>query len=164
MEMFVDGVNNIVEAQQRMARAFFEDGSIEECCPPLRALLARMAGNGQDADEPLTDAEFRELFTRENLLESDWYRNRLLTKQSRDVALWERHVAYLKKFLARASHRDVAAEMEITARLRKAENYLKEISSAQYIEKLRGTIGADPLGAIASDRVYGRRDLAEAVR
>src|SRR5207237_2924612 len=42
-EAFADGVKNITEAQQRVAAAYVEDGSIRDACPPLRALLALMA-------------------------------------------------------------------------------------------------------------------------
>ena len=41
--VFADGVSNIVEAQQRVAEAYFTDGSIEDACPPLKALLHIMA-------------------------------------------------------------------------------------------------------------------------
>ena len=77
LEMYVDGVNNIVQTQQRMARAFFEDGSIAECCPPLQMLLKDMAadsGAWGDAESP----GMRKLFTRESVLASDWYRQRLV--------------------------------------------------------------------------------------
>ena len=44
---------------------------------------------GKDASDPA----IRALFTREALLASDWYHERLAIKQQRDIALWERHVA-----------------------------------------------------------------------
>ena len=43
LEMFVAGVNAIVDAQQRVALNYFEDGSVEAACPPLKALLYIMA-------------------------------------------------------------------------------------------------------------------------
>jgi len=43
LEAFVDGMNNITEAQQRVALQAFEDSSIEDACPPLHALLSIMA-------------------------------------------------------------------------------------------------------------------------
>ena len=55
LEAFVDGVHNITEAQQRVARQYFEDGSIDDACPPLRALLTIMAEGsfeGKDAHHP----------------------------------------------------------------------------------------------------------------
>ena len=67
MDLFAGGVDAIVEAQTRVARQYFEDGSVEAACPPLRALLHIMAcGNwrGKGADDP----EVRAMFTRESLL------------------------------------------------------------------------------------------------
>src|SRR5262249_19764809 len=73
MDIFVDGVDNIVTAQKRVAEIYFADGSIERASPPLKALLEIMAhGNsqGRTAEHP----DIRHLFTREYLLGSDWYK------------------------------------------------------------------------------------------
>ncbi|HFD80032.1 MAG TPA: hypothetical protein ENK05_06530, partial [Gammaproteobacteria bacterium] len=43
LEVFIDGIDNIVEAQQRVAQQYIDDGSIEDACPPLQALLHIMA-------------------------------------------------------------------------------------------------------------------------
>ena len=64
---------------------------------------------GKDAHHP----EVRALFTREALLSSDWYQERLAVKQLRDVALWKRHARSLTEFLARAGHRDEAERLGI---------------------------------------------------
>jgi hypothetical protein len=143
-DVFADGVCNIVEAQERVARAYFDDGSIHDACPPLRALLHVMAygsWEGKDANHP----EFRRLFTREALLESDWYQQRLEVKQARDVALWQRHVRYLGEFLGLPSHREEAQRLGIIARLETAKRELERVSSSQYLHELEGTIGADPI-------------------
>ena len=88
----------------------------------------------------------RSMFTREYLLGSDWYRERLAIKQRRDEALWSRHVTYLEQFLARVSHRDVAGRMDLAGRLRHAKQKLADARRPEYPERLLGTIGADPLG------------------
>jgi hypothetical protein len=142
--VFADGVCNIVEAQERVALAYFEDGSIEEACPPLRALLHVMAyghWEGKDASHP----EFRRLFTREALLESKWYKERLRVKQSRDVVLWESHVQRLTEFLALPSHLEEARRLGIHERLARAQKQLAKVSSSDYLRELHGTIGADPI-------------------
>jgi len=144
--VFADGVCNIVEAQERVAKSYFEDGSIEDACPPLRALLHVMAFGhfeGKDAHHP----EFRALFTREALLESDWYQERLRVKQERDVALWQRHVQRLGDFLALPSHHDEAGRLGIRDRLARAKAELERVSGAAYLSELQGTIGADPIHA-----------------
>jgi hypothetical protein len=147
LEQYVDGINNIVQTQQKMAKAFFEDGSIAECCPPLQALLRDMAAESSSKGDDAASQSLRELFTRENVLASDWYQERLVIKQRRDIALWTRHVDYLGEFLARPSHRQVARQMDIAGRLRIAKKSLEEVSSSDYRKRLIGTIGADPITA-----------------
>lgn len=145
LDVFVDGVNNIVEAQQRVAQRYIEDGSIEDACPPLKALLYIMATGsyeGKDAHHP----DIRAMFTRDYLLNSDWYQQRLETKQQRDIELWKSHYRYLQKFIEQESHRDVAEQMDIAGRLQRVQAKLAEISTSEYLTSLRGTIGADLLG------------------
>jgi hypothetical protein len=144
LAVFADGVRNIVEAQQRVADAYFADGTIEDACPPLQALLHIMAHGhheGKDAHHP----EIRALFSREALLASDWYRERLTIRQKRDVALWERHVRSLTDFLSRAGHREEAERLGIARRLDHARAELERVSAAGYADTLVGTIGADPV-------------------
>jgi hypothetical protein len=155
--VFADGVNNIVEAQQRVAAMYFADGSIEDACPPLQVLLHIMAfgaWEGKTASHP----DVRALFTREALLASDWYKERLKVKQQRDIQLWKRHVASLSEFLALPSHRDEAIRLGIGDRLAHAKMELERVSSASYLGELEGTIGADPIHRAAA--VSQRRPLA----
>jgi len=140
---FVDGVDNITEAQQRVALQAFEDGSIEDACPPLRALLSIMAHGtfeGKDAHHP----DVRQLFTREALQGSDWYRQRLAAKQWVDERLWRRHVAALDAWLAE----NAAAERSLTAQMRQrrelAAGQLDRVTAPGYLEDLRGTLGVEP--------------------
>lgn len=136
---FVAGLDAIVETQTRVAKAYFEDGSIAGACPPLKALLHIMAHGsyeGMGVDHP----EIRALFRREAMLQSAWYRERLATKQARDVALWTRHRAALEH-VAALGHQwpaDLAVRRELVAR------ELARVSSPEYLEELVGTIGADP--------------------
>jgi len=144
MEDFVDGINNIVETQQRVAQRYFKDGSINQACPPLKALLNIMANGdyeGKDAHHP----EVRKLFDREHVLSSDWYKKRLLTKQQRDIQLWQRHVQYLSDFLEQESHADEARRLQIVTQLDSANKKLEQISDSNYLEELMGTLGADPM-------------------
>jgi hypothetical protein len=144
LAVFADGVNNIVEAQQRVAEAYFADGTIEDACPPIHALLHIMAHGsyqGKDAHHP----EIRALFTREALLASDWYHERLAIKQRRDVALWERHARSLSEFLSRAGHKEEATRLGIAERLERAQTELERVSAPEYLGTLIGTIGADPV-------------------
>jgi len=142
--VFADGVANIVEAQRRVAAAYFDDGTIEDACPPLQALLHIMAHGDYDGKDA-ADPAIRALFTREALLASDWYQERLAIKQRRDVALWERHVRSLTEFLASPGHRDEARRLGVPARLEHARAELERVRAPEYLRTLVGTIGADPV-------------------
>ena len=151
---FVDGIDNIVEAQRKVAQRYLDDGSVEEACPPLKALLYIMATGeyeGKDVHHP----EIRAMFTREYLLASDWYRRRLEVKQQRDIALWTRHIESLEAFLNQAGYEDEAERLDIAGRLEAARARLKEVSSPDYLESLVGTIGADPLQPLEEADQHG---------
>jgi hypothetical protein len=150
--VFADGVNNIVEAQQRVAEGYFADGTIDDACPPLKALLHIMA-RGSYEGKTASDPEIRALFTREALLASDWYRERLVMKQQRDVALWARHTRSLREFLTRAGHRDEANRLGIASLLEHARAELERQSAPEYLATLVGTIGADPIHRPAHGRL-----------
>jgi hypothetical protein len=144
MASFADGVLNIAQAQEGVAKMYFEDGSVAQACPPLRALLHIMAHGqyeGKDASHP----DFRVMFTRDYMINSDWYQQRLRTKQERDLALWRRHVNYLTDFSRQAHQREVQEQLDITRRLAAAEKELARVSSDGYLATLAGTLGADPM-------------------
>ena len=145
-DVFADGMDNIIATQQRVAKMYFDDGSVQQACPPLRALLHIMlhdAWEGRSLEHP----EVRRLFTRENLLASDWYAARLKAKQALDCRLWRRHAEYLDKFLKRPSHGDEAARLGIAARLAHARQKFSEVEAADYWQRLAGTLGAEPITA-----------------
>ena len=146
LDVFVDGINNIVEAQQLVAQTYLEDGSLDDACPPLKALLTIMATGeyeGKDVQHP----DIRSLFGRDVLIASDWYQRRLETKQQRDIDLWKKNCAYLQEFLNKESHEDLAVRLGISDRLEVAKEKLLFVSSKEYLDSLYGTIGADPLSA-----------------
>jgi len=162
--VFADGIDNIVEAQQHVAERYFADGTIEDACPPLRALLHIMA-HGHYEGRDANDAAFRALFTREALLASDWYQERLAIKQERDAALWQRHVRSLTEFLARAGHRDEAKRLGVAERLEHARAELERVSAPEYPAALVGTIGADPIHRpLGGARTGNRGEGADARR
>jgi len=138
-------MDNVVTTQKRVAEMYFADGSIAQACPPLRALLHIMRDD-QFEGRGLDHAEIRGLFTRASLLASPWYAARLAAKQKVDRALWRRHVEYLNSFLRRPSHADVAEKMGVADRLTLARRRLDQVESPEYLKKLAGTIGAEPIG------------------
>jgi hypothetical protein len=144
LEVFVDGVDNIVTTQKRVARMYFDDASVKQACPPLYALLHIMA-HDQFEGKVLDSPEIRDLFRRETLLASDWYQARLKERQAIECKLWSRHVRYLEKFLKRKTHTEEAERLGIAVRLEQAIKTLREAEADSYLQRLRGTIGTQPI-------------------
>lgn len=140
---FVDGVENIAEAQRSSAKAYFEDGTAELACPPLLGLLHIMA-DGNWKGMTLKSPAFRKLFTKEEMLKSDWYQARLARQAAKDAALFGRHRDYLKTFIAQAHNRDATTRLGLKAKLIHAEHLLKESARPGYAASLVGMLGVDP--------------------
>ncbi|MBI3876079.1 MAG: hypothetical protein HY300_09025, partial [Verrucomicrobia bacterium] len=143
--LFVEGMDTILATQRRVAEMYFEDGGIMLACPPLRALLHIMR-DGHFEGRGLEHAEIRTLFTRDAMLASDWYAQRLTAKQNTDVRLWRRHVAELEHFLAKANYAEESERLGLAARLIQARRMLEQVKSPDYVNQLRGTLGVNPLG------------------
>jgi len=83
----------------------------------------------------LHDAGFRQLFERENVLNSDWYQARLDSAQKAAISHWKARAAYL----------DIQTpDAEILKKRARAAEELRRVSSSQYRQSLVGTIGRDP--------------------
>ncbi len=78
LEAFADGVKNIADGHKKVASYYFEDGSIDDAIPPLKALLSIMA-KGDYNGFGLADSQVRDLFKKENIINSQWYKNVLRT-------------------------------------------------------------------------------------
>jgi hypothetical protein len=144
MEDFVDGVNNIVEAQQKVALRYFEDGSVEAAIPPLKILLHIMA-YGHYEGKDISNPDLRMYFDRDYVMNCDWYKERLRLKQQKDVTFHQQQVHYLQKFSENPDNVLLLRDLQIEQRVMKAKKLLEYSSSEQYFSDLSGTIGADPL-------------------
>jgi hypothetical protein len=143
LDAFADGVLNIAEAHQRVAAQYFADGTVEQACPPLLALLHIMA-HGQWNGKTVNDPEVRDLFKPDVIRASAWYAARLAAAQKVHVKLWQGHVEYLEKWLSRADYAGLGVELHVRERLEAARARRSEVSSVEYLETLRGTLGTDP--------------------
>jgi phosphoenolpyruvate carboxykinase (diphosphate) len=160
MPAFIDGVHNIVEAQERVAMRYFDDGSISEACPPLKALLSIMAHGhycGRDVHAP----EIRAMFTRESLLESDWYRQRLEVKRERDHALWTRKLNELMRFRLNRRNAEESRRLDLDSRIAYAQAQLEALERPESWKEFIGTLGADPLAPIEESLLDTQDALAD---
>ncbi len=144
LAIFADGMDNIVETHQRVAKGYFADGSIEMACPPLKALLHIMA-HGQYEGRDATDPGIRKLFTRDSVVASDWYAARLTAKQKHDIHLWRNHAGYLENFLKKKNYTEEAQRLDIARKLETAWDTYHRVKSQDYLASLNGTIGLQPL-------------------
>jgi hypothetical protein len=144
-DIFADGMDNICATHQRVAESYFLDGTISLACPPLRALLEIMARGATDSGLGLESPEVRGLFTREHLLSSPWYAERLAAKQRIDIKLWDRNVSNLSAYCARPENTDVVERLGLAARLKAAQAEAARVSRPEYLVDLEGTLGVQPL-------------------
>ena len=144
IEDFADGINNITEAQEKVALNYFADGSVEAAIPPLQILLHIMA-YGHFEGKDISDAELRKQFSREAVVESNWYKERLKLKQEKDIAFHETQLAYLENFNNDPTNGSLFDELDIEGRIKTSRQRLQEVKSDAYLASLVGTIGADPL-------------------
>lgn len=144
MEDFVDGVNNIVEAQRNVALRYFEDGSVEAAIPPLKILLHIMA-YGQYEGKDISNPELRKFFDRDYVINSDWYKARLKHKQNKDIEFHKWQINYLNDFMNNPNNKGLVEEMDIKGRIKKVKVMLSYAESDAYFNNLIGTIGADLL-------------------
>jgi len=153
---FAEGVQYICDAQEQVAQNYFKDGSIALACPPLQALLTIMA-EGEYEGKTVEDPQIRAMFTREHLLQSDWYADRLKAKQDNDVALWQRHHQAINAFASTASEVETS-RMQIADRQAIAADQLGRVLLDSYLESLTGSAGLDPnVGVI--DLPAGRKQV-----
>lgn len=141
MDEYVDGINNIVETQQRVARAYLEDGSVNGAIPPLQALLHIMAEgewNGMTADAP----EFRAIFSREAVLASDWYKARLLAFRDREQKFIASEIEYLEKSKSELSEQ---TDIDFDELIELCRNQEAALHAEDWMARYKGTLGRDVL-------------------
>ena len=68
-----------------------------------------------------------------------------VTLQARDRQLWRRHLEYVDRFRAEMQDSADALKLKLDKRVRYAQEQLRRVSAAEYLDELRGTLGADPL-------------------
>ena len=130
---YAEGISYISESQAQVAQAWFKDGSIEEACPPLKALIHIMV-DGHYEGKSLSDPGIRKMFTAEYVLNSDWYKERI--QSSHDFAL-----KILEMQKATISSSDYIAEETKSEKLAKIEDQIEALNKKGPIV---GTIGRNP--------------------
>ncbi|MBT8037429.1 MAG: hypothetical protein KJO21_07780 [Verrucomicrobiae bacterium] len=140
---YIDGIDNIVETQKKIASNYFKDGAIDLACPPLKALLHIMV-EGSYEGKSISDPEIRELFDRDYLLNSDWYQARLDAKVKVEKRLVAKKIAALEEFETLANYEGERRRLKIVEKHAAANGLAEFYQTEAYRESLVGTIGTDP--------------------
>ena len=134
LDAFAEGIDNVMSTHRRVAQYYFEDKSIKYAVPPLVALLHIMK-DGHYQNKTLKDSEIRGLFKREYVIESEWYQERLISQQNRDIVRSRRIEAYLGT---------LESTSELQEKKSQIDKQIEYFQSGSYLKSLVGTIGRDP--------------------
>ena len=143
--IFAESVATIVTTHERVARSYFQDGTIALAVPPLRALLEIMAEGSTAAGWGLDSPEFRVMFTREAVLASDWYAQRLDAKQAAASDRANAGFAAIEKFVSTPGNEEPTARLDMPARVEAARVEAHRLASPEFRKQLVGTTGNTPL-------------------
>lgn len=143
LDCFVAGVDNILETMKRVALLYFEDGSDEVACPPLKALLHVMA-YGHFEGKSIDDPALRAQFSRKNVIDSDWYQQRLLAAQNAEIKRLEKSLAALRHASSTPHLYEGSFCSGMEAKISEVEARIAAAKSPDFLESLSGTIGAEP--------------------
>ena len=145
VDVYAESVATIVMTHERVARAYVKDGTISLAIPPLRALLEVMADGSTSEGWQAESPEFRAMFTRESVLASDWYAERLAAKQAAASGRAAAGLAAIEKFVTTPATRSPRPVWACPRGWGPPGPRWKRLSGAQFAEQLVGTSGSTPL-------------------
>ncbi len=143
--VFAESVTTIAMTHERVARAFVKDGTIDLAIPPLRALLEIMADGVTASGLTLDSPEFREMFTRESVLASDWYAERLDAKQDAARSRADAGLAAIEKFVSTPGNEEPTQRLGMPGRVDAARAESQRLAGPEFRDMLVGTTGSTPL-------------------
>jgi hypothetical protein len=143
--IFAESVATIVMTHERVARSYFKDGTVELAVPPLKALLEIMADGHSAEGWTLESPQFRSMFTRESVLASPWYAQRLDVKQAAAAARADAGLAAIEKFVSTPGNEEPTERLDMPARVEAARAEAARLAGPQFREQLVGTAGSAPL-------------------
>mmetsp|Transcript_411 Transcript_411/g.861 ORF Transcript_411/g.861 Transcript_411/m.861 type:complete len:1323 (-) Transcript_411:325-4293(-) len=150
MKEFADGVETIRVTNNRVAGYYFADGSIDLAHPPMKVVL-HMMRDGHYEGKKISDPEIRNMFTREAVLKSDWYKERLVAFQRKEIRRLTQGIEYMQTFLDATKTKtgdwkgqQIVQDLNIEARLDSCKKRLAEVKKPSFLDSIHGTLGVDP--------------------
>ena len=143
-DQYADSIKNLLETGKNIAERYFNDNSVEKACPPLKALLTIMT-KGEWEGNKLTDKKFRDLFEPQNILQSEWYNERLKTRIQVTQNYWESRVEYLDNFIKDQANKETCKRLSIQEKKDFALNALSKLKdNNSAVGRIFGCLGTDP--------------------
>ncbi|MDR0445310.1 MAG: hypothetical protein LBG98_03460, partial [Puniceicoccales bacterium] len=144
-DIFSKSMANIVDAHRRAAEIFFNDGSIEGACPPLRALLDIMAfgeSNGLRRSSP----EFRRMFDPSTIRSQEWYGARLEAFRQQQIHHWERCYCEVKTWCDQLCSEGNNADVMVFSASQRLDAIGEQLQRLQFQDTTYfcGCLGLDP--------------------
>jgi len=142
-DVFAQSVDVIVATHERVANAYLADGTIVAAVPPLRSLLEIMALGHSREGWTLRSPDFRKQFTRDAVLDADWYARRLDAKRDAALSRAEAGLATVEKFRSTPGNEEPSARLDIAGRIAAAQAEVDRFLGGEYRRQLVGTTGGE---------------------
>ncbi|EDR27680.1 hypothetical protein, conserved [Entamoeba dispar SAW760] len=139
LAIYADSYEYIEQTDKGVAMNYIKDGTVEGACPPLKALIYIMA-NGEYNGMTRESKEFRDMFDAKTILNSEWYKERLITRQKLEINKLNKDLAYLNKTITEKPRLAETLNKQIIA----VKEELQYVSSEEYLIDIDGSIGTDP--------------------
>mmetsp|Transcript_70258 Transcript_70258/g.114113 ORF Transcript_70258/g.114113 Transcript_70258/m.114113 type:complete len:1322 (+) Transcript_70258:48-4013(+) len=159
---YAESVKTIIATNKRVAEMYLKDGGADMAVPPLKALLHIMA-TGEYKGMTLESPDFRAMWTRDNIIKSEWYMDRLKMMQSKEVERLKRGLEYTQNFVKGPDScagdwkgQQIVQDLQLHARISSIKAQLQKVQHADYLEFLRGSLGVDPAIYTAPNNNYER--------
>ena len=142
---------------------YIADGGADMAVPPLKALLYMMR-DGEYEGMTLTSPEFRAMWSRENIIKSDWYMERLKCFQTKEADRLQRGLEYMEHFIKGPdAHpgdwkgKQIVEDLELRNRISSTKKQLETVKKPEFLTHLVGTLGVDPTLYSAPGNNYDRK-------
>merc|ERR1712216_815494 len=150
LKSYVESIKTITVTNQRVAEMYITDGGADMAVPPLKALLHIMA-KGEYESMTLESPEFRAMWTRDNIIKSGWYKERLTTFQDKEATRLARGVEYLESFVQGPDRiegdwkgKQMVEDLKLHDRIADTKKALDKVKSPEYVKFIEGSLGVDP--------------------
>jgi len=160
---YAASVKTIAVTNKRVAEMYIADGGADMAVPPLKALFYMMR-DGEYEGMTLQSPEFRAMWSRENIIKSDWYQARLKAFQSREVDRLASGLEYMEHFIRGPDScagdwkgKQLCEDLKMTERIASLKTQLEKVKKPDYVEHLVGSLGVDPTLYSAPGNNYDRK-------